>query len=199
MSGHRPSPSITGIILTGFMGAGKTTAGALLASRLGWRFVDSDRIIEERGRRTIGEIFASEGETAFRSMEAAVIRELAAGENLVLALGGGALEQAGTRDFLHSLPSRRVVFLDAPFETLIGRCSSQENAPVRPVLRDRERLAQRWQVRLPLYRQADLTVATTDLTPEAVVDSIVGALFPERAVASPPQATVAAAHEGGRQ
>lgn len=197
MSGHTPSPSITGIILTGFMGAGKTTAGALLASRLGWRFVDSDRIIEERAGRTIAEIFADEGETAFRSMEAAIIRELAGHENLVLALGGGALEQADTRDFLRSLPARRVVFLDAPFETLIGRCEGQANAPVRPVLRDRERLAQRWQLRLPLYRQADLTIATTNLSPEAVVESIIGALFPGRAAAGHTQALATAVHDGG--
>lgn len=197
MSGHTPSPSVSRIILTGFMGAGKTTAGALLAARLGWRFVDSDRVIEERAQRTIAEIFAAEGEAVFRTLEAAVIRDLAAGENLVLALGGGALEQAATRAFLRSLPGLRVVFLDAPFETLIGRCAAQENAPIRPVLRERERLAERWQARLPLYRQADLTIATAELSPEAVVERIVEALFPAAAGGSPSLA--AAAQHGGRR
>lgn len=197
MSGQTPSPAVSGIILTGFMGAGKTTAGALLAARLGWRFVDSDRVIEERARHTIAEIFAAQGEAQFRALEAAVIRDLALSENLVLALGGGALEEPGTREFLRSLPRRRVVFLDAPFDILLGRCSAQENAPVRPVLRDRDRLAHRWQTRLPLYREADLTVATAGLPPDAVVESIVEALFPGVTVAASPVA--AAAPSGGKR
>lgn len=199
MSGHTPSPSVSGIILTGFMGAGKTTAGALLAARLGWHFVDSDRVIEERAQRTIAEIFASEGEPVFRALEAAAIRDLAAGEKLVLAMGGGALEQPATREFIRSLPGRRVVFLDAPLDVLIGRCAAQENAAVRPVLRDRERLAERWQARLPLYRQADLTIATVNLSPEAVAESIVDALFPAEAATGGSISPAAAAHHGGRR
>jgi hypothetical protein len=93
-------------------------------------------------------------------------------DHLVLALGGGALESPATREFLFTLENSRVVFLEAPLDTLIDRCASQPNAPVRPVLRDRERLAERWQARLPLYRQAHLTVATAGRTPEAVVDCI---------------------------
>jgi len=199
MSGHTPSPSIGGIILTGFMGAGKTTAGELLAARLGWSFVDSDRVIEQRAQRTIAEIFASEGEPAFRALEAAVIRDLAAGEELVLALGGGALEQPATRDFIHSLRGRPVVFLDAPFEVLIGRCAAQENAPVRPVLRERARLAERWRARLPLYRQAHLTISTANLSPGAVAESIIDALFPAGAATGGSALPAAAAHPGGRR
>lgn len=180
MSGHTPSPPVSGIILTGFMGAGKTTTGVLVAARLGWRFVDSDRVIEEQAQRTIAEIFAGEGESAFRSLEAQVIREIAGSGDMVLALGGGALEQSATRDFLHSLPGRRMVFLDAPFEVLIGRCGAQENAPVRPVLQERERLAARWHARLPFYRQADLTVATAGLSPDAVAENILEAVFSGR-------------------
>ena len=197
MSAQTPSPSVSGIILTGFMGAGKTTAGALLAARLGWRFVDSDRVIEQRAQRTIAEIFAAQGEAEFRALEAAVIRDLAICDNLVLALGGGALEEPGTREFLRSLPGRRVVFLDAPFNILIDRCAAQENAPIRPVLRERERLADRWQRRLPLYREADLTIATTGLPPEGVVDSIVEALFPGLTVTG--SSVAAAAPSGGKR
>ena len=196
MSGHTPSPSVSGIILTGFMGAGKTTVGARLAARLGWRFVDSDSVIEERAQRTNAEIFSTQGEAAFRSLEAATIRELAADGNVVLALGGGALEHDATRELLRSLPGRQVVFLDAPFETLVGRCAAQENAPVRPVLRDRERLVERWQKRLPLYRRADLTVATADLSPEAVAESIIEALFPGRTATDSPPVFV---HRGGER
>src|ERR1700691_2726227 len=172
MSGPTPSPSITGIILTGFMGAGKTTAGALLAERLGWRFADSDALVEARAGMTIAEIFERQGKAAFRQLEADAVREAAGTDHMVLALGGGALEFAPTRDFLFTLENCRVVFLEAPLETLIDRCAGQPNAAVRPVLRDRERLAERWQARLPLYRQAHLTVATAERTPQAVVDCI---------------------------
>lgn len=186
MSGQGPSPSISGIILTGFMGAGKTTVGALLAERLGWRFVDSDRVIEQRAGCTIAEIFSSQGEPAFRALEADTIRDLASEPHLVLALGGGAIEHAATRTTLRSLADRCIVFLDAPFDTLICRCAQQPDAPVRPVLRDRERLAERWQSRLPLYREAHLTIPTAGLTPDAVAERILAAVFP--AGAPEPQA-----------
>ncbi|MGC2618834.1 MAG: shikimate kinase [Acidobacteriaceae bacterium] len=172
MSGQTPSPSITGIILTGFMGAGKSTAGALLAERLGWRFADSDALVEARAGMTVAEIFERLGEPTFRQMEAEVVREAAGLKNSVLALGGGALDSDATREFLLSLEGCRVIFLEAPLDTLIGRCAEQANAPVRPVLRDRGGLAARWQARVPLYRQAHLTVATAERTPEAVVDCV---------------------------
>jgi shikimate kinase len=177
MSGHTPSSSITGIILTGFMGAGKTTAGALLAERLGWAFVDSDHVVEARAGMSVAEIFEFHGEAAFRRMEAEAVRETAAREHVILALGGGALECAATREYLALLPQVRVVFLEAPLETLVGRCAGQPDAPVRPILRDRERLAERWRARQPLYREAHLTVATADRTPAAVVDCIARELF----------------------
>jgi shikimate kinase len=179
MSGHRPSTSISGIILTGFMGAGKTTAGALLAQRLGWRFVDSDHLVERRASMTVAEIFERRGEAAFRELEAEAIREAVQGEHVVLALGGGALERSATREFLASLGAWRLVFLEAPLETLIDRCSGQPNAPVRPVLRNHEALAERWTARLPWYRQAHWTVATGGRTPEEVVACIFGSLHDE--------------------
>jgi len=176
MSGQTPFRSISGIVLTGFMGAGKSTIGALLAERLGWRFVDSDRMVEERAGTTVAEIFERRGEAAFREMEGEAIRAAAGGERVVLALGGGALERAQTREFLASLTGWRVIFLEAPFDTLMSRCAGQANAPVRPVLRDRERLAERWKTRLPLYAAAHVTIATAERTPEAVIERILAEL-----------------------
>lgn len=158
------------------MGAGKTTVGELLAARLGWRFVDADRVVEERAGITVGEIFERNGEPAFREMEAAAIRETAVGERLVLALGGGALERADTREFLAKLPGCRVIFLDAPREILLARCSEHASGPVRPVLRDRQRLEERWQARLPWYRQAHVTIETAERTPQAVAECVLAAL-----------------------
>ncbi|MGB6132308.1 MAG: shikimate kinase [Acidobacteriaceae bacterium] len=179
MSGPRTTPALPGlsrIVLTGFMGAGKTTVGALLADHLGWQFVDSDRIVEDRAGLTIAGIFTRHGETAFREMEAAAIRDAASGDRLVLALGGGALELLPTREFLASLPACRIVFLEAPLDTLLARCAAHNAGPVRPVLQDRARLAERWQARLPLYRQAHLTISTAGLAPAAVAEQILTAL-----------------------
>jgi shikimate kinase len=167
-------PSIRCIVLTGFMGAGKSTAGALLAQTLGWRFIDSDASIESRTGCTIARIFAEQGEAAFRGLEAETVRDHAGDRtgNLVLALGGGAIEYPQTREILSGFTDIRIVFLDAPLEVMVARCLAQPLAAERPVLADRERLAQRFSARLPHYRRAHLTVPTADLSPQAVVERI---------------------------
>jgi shikimate kinase len=170
------------MILTGFMGAGKTTVGALLAERLGWDFLDSDVLVEGRAAMTIADIFANRGESTFRDLEAEVIREAFSscpGDPFVLALGGGALERPATREFLASLRDTMVVFLEAPLDTMIARCTGHEGGPVRPVLADRERLAERWTQRLPWYRQAHLTIDTANLSPETVAERILESLDPD--------------------
>jgi shikimate kinase len=164
------------IVLTGFMGAGKSTIGQLLAQRLGWRFVDTDAVIEARTGVTIARIFADQGEQAFRALEAGAVRDHAQADELVLALGGGAIEFEDTREALSQLDETFVVFLDAPLEVMVARCLSQPGAAERPVLRDRERLTARLAARLPHYRRAHLTVATADLSPEAVTRAIVEAV-----------------------
>lgn len=172
-------PTIRRIVLTGFMGAGKSTTGGLLADALGWRFADSDDLIEARAGRTIAQIFAEHGEAAFRLLEADAIRGHASSENLVLALGGGAIEYEATRNLLNELSGTRVVFLDAPLDVMVARCLAQPGAAERPVLADRERLLQRFVDRLPHYRRAHLIVATAGLAPQAVVERILSALSEE--------------------
>src|ERR1700745_2998164 len=102
------------IVLTGFMGAGKSTIGRMLAQSLGWDFVDTDAVIESRTGMTIARIFAEQGEDAFRALEAEAVREQARVEHVVLALGGGAVEFETTREALVRLGDACVVFLDAP-------------------------------------------------------------------------------------
>jgi len=95
--GHETGVRVRRIVLTGFMGSGKSTVGPLVARRLDWKFVDADDVIAAEAGSTIPEIFAREGEAAFRERERATIARLAGEAALVLALGGGAIETEATR------------------------------------------------------------------------------------------------------
>jgi len=161
------------IALTGFMGSGKTTVGPLVAARLGWRFLDADDVIEAEAGMTIAEIFASHGEAAFREREHAAITRLCESDNLVLALGGGAIEDPATRALLLTAPGTLLVHLEVELATTLKRCSGTEQS--RPVLADQANLASRYEHRLPLYRMAHASISVDALTPEQVVDAILSA------------------------
>ena len=161
------------IVLTGFMGSGKTTVGPLLARRLGWSFVDVDDVIEAEAGCTIPELFRRNGEAAFRERERATIARLAGGNGLVLALGGGAIEDAATQSLLLAMPDTLLVHLEVGLETALARCRGTEH--LRPVLADRANLASRYERRLPLYRTAHVSIAVDTLTPRQVMEAIVQA------------------------
>ena len=158
------------IVLTGFMGSGKSTVGPLLAQRLGWPFVDLDDVIETEAGATIAELFARHGEPAFRAREHETIARLAATDSLVLALGGGALEHTTTRSLLIDGPGTLLVHLEVELATTLARCSGTEH--IRPVFADQANLAARYQRRLPLYRTAHVSIPVDALTPNEVVDAI---------------------------
>jgi shikimate kinase len=158
------------IVLTGFMGSGKTTVGPLLAASLGWRFVDADDLIEAEAGATIAQLFARHGEASFRDREHATIARLAAEDALVLALGGGAIERAETRGLLLSTPGTLLVHLEVELATTLARCAGTEDT--RPVLADQANLASRFARRLPLYRTAHVSISVDALTPDEVVDEI---------------------------
>jgi shikimate kinase len=115
------------IVLVGFMGAGKTTVGRLLAAQLAVPFTDSDQVIEERAGKPIRQVFADDGEPAFRALEHQVIADLLAGPDIVLALGGGAVEHALTRKLLAEAP---VAFLRVSYAEAIGRVGGDGGRPV---------------------------------------------------------------------
>jgi shikimate kinase len=157
------------IVLVGFMGAGKTTVGTLLAEKLGLEFADSDLVLEQRAGRPIRQIFADEGEAAFRVLEHQVIADLLDGPDLVLALGGGAAEHAGTR---RRLAAAQVVYLHVGYEQAMRRVSGDGDPASRPLLA-RPDLAATYRRRLPLYAAvATLTIPTDDRPPEAVTQDI---------------------------
>ena len=110
-------------MLTGFMGSGKSTVGPLVAARLGWRFLDGDDVIVSETGMAISDFFARHGEPAFREIERETIARLAGEDRLVLALGGGAIEDAGTRDLLLNAPGTILVHLEVSLDTTLARCS----------------------------------------------------------------------------
>jgi shikimate kinase len=161
-------PKFSRIVLLGFMGAGKSTAGPLLSSRLGWSFFDADDVLIQRSGHSIEELFIQHGEPGFRELEATTVAHLLQQQQAVIALGGGAIENPGTRDLLAQMGDTCTVFLEAQLQTMIDRCD--RSATVRPLLKDREGLAERYNRRLPHYRKATITVPTDGLTPEAIVE-----------------------------
>lgn len=171
----QPAALARRIVLTGFMGSGKTTVGPLVAKRLGWKFVDVDDVIEAEAGIPITEIFARQGEAAFRKREHATIARLAATEGLVLALGGGAIETAATRQLLLNTPGTVLVHLEVALATTLARCGGTEHT--RPILADQTNLASRYQRRLPLYRMAHVSIAVDRRTPKQVADEILRATF----------------------
>ena len=162
------------ISLTGFMGCGKSSTGRELAARLGARFLDLDAEIVARAGRTIPEIFREGGESAFRAVELETLRAVldgadAAGEDLVLALGGGTLTLPEARALV--LARTRCVWLRTRLETIRERLGATDAS--RPLFQDAESLFAR---RAPIYAQAHLTVDTDGKTPAEVAGEIV-ALF----------------------
>jgi shikimate kinase len=164
------------IVLTGFMGSGKTTTGTLLAERLGWRFLDLDREIEARHHRTVPQLFAEHGEAHFRHLESSTLASLLGQRDVVLALGGGAPEELGNRLLLEQTPHTAVVYLAAPFDTLVDRCTAQAadpSATARPNLSDLAAAERRFHLRRPHYeRIAAHTLDTAGLTLDQAADAI---------------------------
>jgi shikimate kinase len=158
------------------MGSGKSTVGPLVAQKLGWRFVDADDVIAAEAGCTIAELFARHGEAAFRERERAAIARLSAGESLVLALGGGAIETAAVRELLLAGPGTLLVHLEVALETTLSRCAGTEGS--RPILADRANLEERYARRLPLYRTAHISLTADALTPDEVAEALVRAAFP---------------------
>lgn len=161
----------TNVFLVGPMGAGKSTIGRHLARVLGQRFVDADREIEARTGASIYLIFDLEGEAGFRRRESAVIAELAAGEGLVVATGGGAVLDPGNRAALRQRGT--VVYLHAPLEVLIRRTRRDRDRPLLQTADPQASLERIVRDRDPLYREvADLVIETDHRSVPSVVSEV---------------------------
>ncbi len=170
------------VVLIGFMGTGKSEVGLLLARRLGWTFIDTDRRVEARERGTVAQIFVRRGEEHFRDVEARVIAAAASRRDVVIATGGGVVLRP--ENMMHLRRQGWIVSLTAPVDVLVKRLGE---AKTRPLLRPapsgtgqgdgvRENVVRLLDQRRPLYRDADLLVDVSDAAPDRVVDTIVAFL-----------------------
>lgn len=158
------------IVLVGFMGAGKTTVGRLVAQALDREFADSDDVLTARTGRTPREIFATDGEAAFRALERDVVADLVrTGGARVVSLGGGAAETPSTREVLRD--AAVVVHLDVSYAAALERVGGD---PERPVLA-RADLADLYERRRRIHTDlADASVSTDGRTPRQVADGVLG-------------------------
>jgi shikimate kinase len=157
-----------GIYLVGFMGCGKSTVGRALAEELGWRFVDLDESIEKDQGKPVAEIFDTQGEAAFRLLEAAALRNLVrkieCGQPHVIALGGGAFLQENNASLLAD--KGVTIWLDCPFAMVQRRVGGDSQ---RPLARDPEKFRELYAARRTRYARADQRIEIhSDDSAEAV-------------------------------
>ena len=162
------------VVLVGLMGAGKTTVGRRLASRLGIPFRDADTEVERAAGITISELFARYGEAEFRRGEQGVIRRLLSGPPIVLATGGGAFMDPLTRAAIRDAATS--VWLRCPLDVLVRRVSGRQHRPLLDGARPREVLAALMERRQPVYAEADLTVDCGSDGPDHTTAKVLEAL-----------------------
>jgi shikimate kinase len=163
--------SRTNIILTGFMGCGKTTVGRMLAKELDYDFIDTDQLIEERFSMTVQKIFATRGEKAFRDMESEIARELGGAEGMIVSTGGGMMLNGHNVAALSG--NGRVFCLVATPEEIFKRISSdrENNRPLLQTSNPLERISQLIKEREQSYRQFT-QISTSGKNPQEITQDL---------------------------
>jgi shikimate kinase len=156
---------MSNIILAGFMGTGKSTVGPLVATRLGWTFVDTDALIVERAGMPIPQIFEQHGEDVFREYEAQIAASVAARQHHVIATGGGLMLNPGSRALLSR--SGVIICLEARPDVIEARLAAGDGRPLAADWRD---LLER---RQPIYAALPHHIDTSDLPAEAVAQEVI--------------------------
>lgn len=155
-------PADVNLYLVGFMGTGKTTVGRAVAHKINFQALDSDHEIERLQGKTIPDIFAQDGEAAFRVMEREFIERGHPASRTLVACGGGLVVQPGMLALLKS--KGVVVCLHASLETILARTARQRNRPLLAVENPEERIRTLYAAREPIYKQSG-TVILTDSRP----------------------------------
>jgi shikimate kinase len=166
------------IVLTGFMGTGKTVTGQLLAERLEMRFIDTDREVEEANGLDPSEIFSRYGEECFRTEENLVVERVARLESCVIATGGGVVLNAGNMANLRR--KGLIILLEARPEVIARRVSRVDYRPLLSESQDQQHLLERIEAlvrqRAPYYEDHDFKVDTSEMSPEQVMSEILAYL-----------------------
>jgi shikimate kinase len=161
------------VILTGFMGTGKTTIGRQLARRLGKGFVDTDQRIEQLEGRSVAAIFAAAGEAYFRELERRVVAE-AVKMDAVVATGGGAIVDAANFERMHA--AGPIICLTADVEVILQRTAYNKNRPLLDAKERRQRVEELLRVRSAAYARADLAIDTSSRSVDNILDDLVAFL-----------------------
>ncbi len=166
------------IVLTGFMGVGKSTVGKILSKNLGMMFLDTDDEIEKRFGMTVHEIFEKHGEEKFRQSEAALAAELSEKSGLVIATGGGMVKSE--QNIKNLRRNAVVVNLFCGVDKIL---SNIKDTSTRPLIhgKTREQVAELIESRTAYYRNADIRIATDLMSPAEVADAI-EKLYKERSI-----------------
>ena len=158
------------IILTGFMGVGKTSVGTRLARDIGFTFVDTDYLVEADQKMTIADIFEKVGEPRFRDIESGIIQRVMAGKNQVVSTGGGAVIRDGNR--VEFKKAGLVVCLTARPDVIYERIKHETHRPLLRTLEPLAKIKELLESRAIFYAQADMTIDTSEITIDDVIRGI---------------------------
>jgi shikimate kinase len=159
------------IVLTGFMGTGKTEVGKILSQRLGYVLVDVDAEIERQQGMKITEIFKKYGESRFREIEADVIKRISERQGLIISTGGGAVLRQENMDNLRK--KGVIVCLSASPETILARTCNSDDRPLLQVEDPLKRIKELLEFRKPYYEKADIMIDTERKSPIEVAEEII--------------------------
>jgi shikimate kinase len=160
------------IVLTGFMGSGKTVVARQLARILGMKVIDVDTEIEKSTKMTINEIFKQFGEPRFREIETGTIKQVSENNNVIISTGGGAVLKQENMDAMRE--KGVIVCLTVAPETILERTMKTKDRPLLLVENPLERIKELLEYRKPFYEKADIMIDTESKTPLQIAEEIVG-------------------------
>jgi shikimate kinase len=167
---HAMNAADVNLYLVGFMGTGKSTVGRAVAQRMGFTLLDSDHEIERQQGKTIPEIFAQQGEPAFREMERRFVLEGHPDRRTVVSCGGGLVVAPGMMELLQARGV--VICLHASIETILTRTARQRNRPLLEVENPEERVRTLFAQREPIYRRAGALILTNSRPLQDIVSHV---------------------------
>jgi shikimate kinase len=165
------------IYLAGFMGAGKSTIGPILANTLGWDYFDLDKAIEEKLGKKIKDIFEENGEPFFRQVETELLKELSKSKKVIISLGGGTIVSQNNLKVLKT--TGRIIYLKASVDSIYRRVAFKRDRPNLLIEGEefseqklRQKITNLFLIREKFYNQADITINTDNVSIGDTVDKI---------------------------